>query len=75
MPKRMDTIDFRDYTQEECVQLFHKVLEYSVNDSKILAYEIYHNETNKVIEHDRLHSILLKGKENLKNKKQNKDTP
>ena len=30
MPKRMDTIDFRDYTQEECVQLFHKVLEYSV---------------------------------------------
>tara|TARA_Y100001938_G_scaffold117564_1_gene162227 strand:+ start:1783 stop:2007 length:225 start_codon:yes stop_codon:yes gene_type:complete len=74
MVKKMDTIDFREYTQEESVALFHKVLCYSQQDSKILAYEIYHNETNKVIEHDKLFDILQRAKKNLK-KKTDPSTP
>jgi len=67
VPKKLDTIDFRQHTQQETRQLLKKVLGYSDKEAKLLSFEIYNNQDNLVIKHTDLDKILAKAKKNINN--------
>ena len=67
VPKKLDTIDFRQHTQQETRQLLKKVLGYSDKEAKLLAFEIYNNQDNLVIKHTDLEKILTKVIQKRKN--------
>ena len=67
MPKKLDTIDFRQHTQQETRHLLKKVLGYSDKEAKLLSFEIYNNQDNLVIKHTDLDKILVKAKKKIKN--------
>ena len=67
MPKKLDTIDFRQHTQQETRHLLKKVLGYSDKEAKLLSFEIYNNQHNLVIKHTDLDKILTKAMQKRKN--------
>ena len=67
VPKKLDTIDFRQHTQQETRQLLKKVLGYSDKEAKLLSFEIYNNQDNLIIKHTELDKILMKAKKKIKN--------